>query len=195
MGTLLSFTILGVFTGAAYAIAASGLVLTYSTTRVFNIAHGAVGMFAWSAAKLFVEKAQSLGGKLTRASLAAAIAGVHDWTAGGMHGPMDVGGKHSTKRRIERDPLDTARREIERGAESALGFVPIDNLEELFLLRHRARHPPLRLRQNPRCHRPRSRSRPRASLRKARRRRRPRSARPGRPRASRVRSRGGQPAS
>ena len=30
MGTLLSFTILGVFTGAAYAIAASGLVLTYS---------------------------------------------------------------------------------------------------------------------------------------------------------------------
>ena len=30
--------------GAAYAIAASGLVLTYSTTRVFNIAHGAFGM-------------------------------------------------------------------------------------------------------------------------------------------------------
>ncbi len=44
MGTLLSFTILGLFTGAAYAIAASGLVLTYSTTRVFNVAHGAFGM-------------------------------------------------------------------------------------------------------------------------------------------------------
>ena len=44
MGTWLSFTILGVFTGAAYAIAASGLVLTYSTTRVFNVAHGAFGM-------------------------------------------------------------------------------------------------------------------------------------------------------
>jgi branched-chain amino acid transport system permease protein len=44
MSSLLSFTILGVFTGAAYAIAASGLVLTYSTTRVFNIAHGAFGM-------------------------------------------------------------------------------------------------------------------------------------------------------
>ncbi len=44
MGTLLSFTILGIFTGAAYAIAASGLVLTYSTTRVFNVAHGAFGM-------------------------------------------------------------------------------------------------------------------------------------------------------
>jgi branched-chain amino acid transport system permease protein len=41
----LSYTLIGIFTGAAYAIAASGLVLTYSTTRVFNIAHGAVGMF------------------------------------------------------------------------------------------------------------------------------------------------------
>ena len=39
-----AFTITGLFTGAAYAIAASGLVLTYSTTRVFNIAHGALGM-------------------------------------------------------------------------------------------------------------------------------------------------------
>jgi branched-chain amino acid transport system permease protein len=44
MSSLLSFTILGIFTGAAYAIAASGLVLTYSTTRVFNVAHGAFGM-------------------------------------------------------------------------------------------------------------------------------------------------------
>ncbi len=44
MSTILSFTILGLFTGAAYAIAASGLVLTYTTTRVFNIAHGAFGM-------------------------------------------------------------------------------------------------------------------------------------------------------
>jgi branched-chain amino acid transport system permease protein len=39
-----SYTLIGIFTGAAYAIAASGLVLTYSTTRVFNVAHGAVGM-------------------------------------------------------------------------------------------------------------------------------------------------------
>ncbi|MDN4174600.1 ABC transporter permease [Nocardioides sp. SOB77] len=44
MSSLLSFTILGLFTGAAYAIAASGLVLTYTTTRVFNLAHGAFGM-------------------------------------------------------------------------------------------------------------------------------------------------------
>lgn len=44
MSAFISFTILGIFTGAAYAIAASGLVLTYTTTRVFNIAHGAFGM-------------------------------------------------------------------------------------------------------------------------------------------------------
>ncbi len=44
MSGFLAFVILGVFTGAAYAIAASGLVLTYATTRVFNIAHGAFGM-------------------------------------------------------------------------------------------------------------------------------------------------------
>jgi len=53
------------------------------------------GEFAWSAAKLFVEQAQALGGKLTRASLSAKFKGVHAWTGGGMHGPMDVGGKHS----------------------------------------------------------------------------------------------------
>ncbi|MGH3716252.1 MAG: ABC transporter permease [Micromonosporaceae bacterium] len=44
MSALISFTVLGLFTGAAYAIAASGLVLTYTTTRVFNLAHGAIGM-------------------------------------------------------------------------------------------------------------------------------------------------------
>ncbi|MQA87638.1 MAG: inner-membrane translocator [Streptosporangiales bacterium] len=30
--------------GAGYAVAASGLVLTYTTSRVFNVAHGAIGM-------------------------------------------------------------------------------------------------------------------------------------------------------
>lgn len=44
MSGFLAFVVLGTFTGAAYAIAASGLVLTYATTRVFNIAHGAFGM-------------------------------------------------------------------------------------------------------------------------------------------------------
>jgi branched-chain amino acid transport system permease protein len=40
----ISYTITGLFFGAAYAIAASGLVLTYTTTRVFNLAHGATSM-------------------------------------------------------------------------------------------------------------------------------------------------------
>ena len=44
MSTFLAFTVFGLFSGAAYAIAASGLVLTYTTTRVFNLAHGALGM-------------------------------------------------------------------------------------------------------------------------------------------------------
>ena len=44
MSTFVAFTVFGLFSGAAYAIAASGLVLTYTTTRVFNIAHGALGM-------------------------------------------------------------------------------------------------------------------------------------------------------
>ena len=44
MHELLTFTIIGIFTGAAYAVAASGLVVTYSTSGIFNIGHGAIGM-------------------------------------------------------------------------------------------------------------------------------------------------------
>jgi branched-chain amino acid transport system permease protein len=39
-----AYTITGLFLGSAYAIAASGLVLTYTTTRVFNLGHGATSM-------------------------------------------------------------------------------------------------------------------------------------------------------
>jgi ABC-type branched-subunit amino acid transport system substrate-binding protein len=52
------------------------------------------GLFAWSATKLFVEKSIQLGGKLTRASLVAAVKGTNGWTGGGMHSPMSVGSKH-----------------------------------------------------------------------------------------------------
>lgn len=44
MNELLAFTVIGVVAGAAYAVAATGLVVTYSTSGVFNIAHGAIGM-------------------------------------------------------------------------------------------------------------------------------------------------------
>jgi branched-chain amino acid transport system permease protein len=45
MHEFLEFTIIGIVLGATYAVAASGLVLTYSTSGIFNIAHGAIGMF------------------------------------------------------------------------------------------------------------------------------------------------------
>lgn len=46
VGDVLLFSVVGVTTGAIYAIGAAGLVLTYTTTGVFNFAHGAVGMMA-----------------------------------------------------------------------------------------------------------------------------------------------------
>jgi branched-chain amino acid transport system permease protein len=42
----LEFTVIGVAVGAAYAILATGLVVTYTTSGVFNFAHGAVAMIA-----------------------------------------------------------------------------------------------------------------------------------------------------
>ena len=44
MEQFLFLTITGLCTAAVFAIAASGLVLTYTTTGVFNFAHGAIGM-------------------------------------------------------------------------------------------------------------------------------------------------------
>jgi branched-chain amino acid transport system permease protein len=43
---LLTFGVVGLSTAAIYAIIGSGLVLTYTTTGVFNFAHGAAGMLA-----------------------------------------------------------------------------------------------------------------------------------------------------
>ncbi|MGH2728808.1 MAG: ABC transporter permease [Actinomycetota bacterium] len=44
MDQFLNYTVLGVVTGAVYAVSASGLVVTYATSGIFNIAHGAIGM-------------------------------------------------------------------------------------------------------------------------------------------------------
>jgi branched-chain amino acid transport system permease protein len=44
MSEFVAFTIVGIVIGSAYAIAASGLVITYATSNVFNMAHGAIGM-------------------------------------------------------------------------------------------------------------------------------------------------------
>ena len=44
MDKFLTFTVVGLSTAAIYGVIASGLVLTYTTTGVFNFAHGAIGM-------------------------------------------------------------------------------------------------------------------------------------------------------
>lgn len=46
MDKFLIFTIVGLSLSAIYAVIASGLVLTYTTTGIFNFAHGAIGMLA-----------------------------------------------------------------------------------------------------------------------------------------------------
>jgi branched-subunit amino acid ABC-type transport system permease component len=46
MKSYLPYVVIGLNTGAVYALASLGLVLTYRTSGVFNFAHGAVGMFA-----------------------------------------------------------------------------------------------------------------------------------------------------
>src|SRR3954467_14175775 len=45
MTDLLAFTVVGIVTGCIYALTASGLVVTYTTSGIFNFAHGAIGMF------------------------------------------------------------------------------------------------------------------------------------------------------
>ena len=46
MTAFLSFTVVGIATGAIYALTATGLVVTYQTSGIFNFAHGAIGMLA-----------------------------------------------------------------------------------------------------------------------------------------------------
>ncbi len=44
LANFLAFTVLGLVSAGIYAVAASGLVLTYTTSGIFNFAHGAIGM-------------------------------------------------------------------------------------------------------------------------------------------------------
>jgi ABC-type branched-subunit amino acid transport system substrate-binding protein len=53
------------------------------------------GLFAWSAARLFAEQAQALGGRLTRAALVQRLRHVDAWTDHGMHAPQRVGDHES----------------------------------------------------------------------------------------------------
>lgn len=49
------------------------------------------GLYAWSAARLFVEKAIALGGKLNRGSLVQAVRSTTSWTGNGAHTAMNLG--------------------------------------------------------------------------------------------------------
>ncbi len=51
------------------------------------------GLYAWSAARLFADKALELGGTLTRESLLSAVTKERAWTAHGLHVEQNVGGK------------------------------------------------------------------------------------------------------
>ena len=44
MDIFLSYTVVGVVAGCVYALIATGLVVTYNTTGIFNFAHGAIAM-------------------------------------------------------------------------------------------------------------------------------------------------------
>ncbi|MEY2397621.1 MAG: hypothetical protein QOJ00_795 [Actinomycetota bacterium] len=44
MTSFLAYTVIGIATGCIYALTASGLVVTYTTSGIFNFAHGAIGM-------------------------------------------------------------------------------------------------------------------------------------------------------
>jgi branched-subunit amino acid ABC-type transport system permease component len=46
MSSFLQFTIFGLATGVLYALAAAGIVLTYTTSGIFNFAHGAIAMLS-----------------------------------------------------------------------------------------------------------------------------------------------------
>jgi ABC-type branched-subunit amino acid transport system substrate-binding protein len=50
------------------------------------------GLYAWSAARLFVERATALGGGLNRKSLVAEFGKVSKWTANGLHAEQNVSG-------------------------------------------------------------------------------------------------------
>ena len=73
-----------------YGIDPAADSITLNQTKP-GAAPGFFGVFSWSAARLFVEKASALGGKLTRASLVDAIAKTDNWTGEGIHSPQHVG--------------------------------------------------------------------------------------------------------
>jgi ABC-type branched-subunit amino acid transport system substrate-binding protein len=53
------------------------------------------GVFSWSAARLFVQQATALGGRLNRQTLVDSVRHVDNWTGNGIHSPQHVGSKQT----------------------------------------------------------------------------------------------------
>lgn len=53
------------------------------------------GVFSWSAARLFVEQATALGGRLSRQTLVDSVRRVDNWTSNNLHSPQHVGSKET----------------------------------------------------------------------------------------------------
>jgi ABC-type branched-subunit amino acid transport system substrate-binding protein len=53
------------------------------------------GVFSWSAARLFVQQAIALGGRLSRQTLVDSVRKVDHWTGNGIHSPQHVGPKQT----------------------------------------------------------------------------------------------------
>src|SRR4051794_20805146 len=61
MSIFLSFTVVGLVAGCVYALIATGLVVTYNTTGIFNFAHGAIAMFGAYTFWQFTDDTQGWG--------------------------------------------------------------------------------------------------------------------------------------
>ncbi len=104
-----SYTSAGSFTDGTYSFVPAPLYLDNSEIAknqqlslyvqwLHNTSGGSptfFGTYAWLAAALFTQLAVQLGGKLTRQSLLAALAKVHDYTDNKMVPPQDVGGENT----------------------------------------------------------------------------------------------------
>src|SRR5437868_2438961 len=73
MSQFVQFVVSGAVAGALYALMASGLALTYSTSGVFNFAHGSI---AFVTALLYYELNSGLGWPIVPAVVAAILAAV-----------------------------------------------------------------------------------------------------------------------
>src|SRR2546423_550418 len=118
MRALFPFVIVGITTGAVYALASMGLVLTYTTSGVFNFAHGAIGMFATF---IFYQLRVDAGWPTW-----SAVAGGGGGGRGPPPPPAGRLGGHLRRRlpRAPRGPAECRRRHLRRGDPTGARHLP-----------------------------------------------------------------------